>query len=69
MSIQTFGTVDARSLQQLHTCLATAEAREGRELRVVAPELPPARLGGESRVVAAAIQEALAQDLPGAGDG
>ena len=32
MSIQTFGTVDARSLQQLHTCLATAEEREGREL-------------------------------------
>ena len=32
MSIQTFGTVDARSLQQLRTCLTTAEKREGREL-------------------------------------
>lgn len=32
MSIQTFGTVDERSRRQLRTCLATAEAREGREL-------------------------------------
>ena len=32
MSIQTFGTVDERSRQQLSTCLTAAEEREGREL-------------------------------------